>query len=403
MTPNPEQEHAAHPSEMQQRLEALEAQVRDLQVSEQRSVTLFSEAPNPAFLLNSQGRIVNANAAACGLLGRAPEVLLGKRLGAFMSPGSHGSFDTLLQQVSKTALKQRGEAQLLHLNGATSDLLLDVALSQQDGQFLHFHVVATDITTHKQVHQNLMDGEAAQTLQIQNQAALVRSLNQELEQTVTLFIQQLQLPTARAMNFLGVLRRALGEVPEEVGRPLLNTERAVQQIIALMASVDRYMQSRHMRTHLQWVDLQRVLREVLKNAQPVMADRDVQITHDAPPTVQGDSQALYLILDEYVSNALKFTKGREQARIHVVVREMDGEYHIGVEDNGTGFNMRSKDKLFQLFGRLHPSKEYEGTGIGLVTVRRLCERFGGRVWAEGKVGQGATFWFAWPKQPAVVS
>jgi light-regulated signal transduction histidine kinase (bacteriophytochrome) len=141
-----------------------------------------------------------------------------------------------------------------------------------------------------------------------------------------------------------------------------------------------------MRIHLQRVDLQRAFQEVLKDAQPYMVDRVVQITHDPLPTVQGDSQALYLALDEYVAKALKFTRGQEKARIHV-----------------TGFNMRSKGKLFRLFGRLHSSKYYEGTGIGLVTVKRVCERFGGRVWGEGKVDQGATFWFAWPKQPSVVA
>lgn len=222
-------------------------------------------------------------------------------------------------------------------------------------------------------------------------------MNQELDQTVKVFIQQLQLPVARAMSCLGLLRKALPGPSEEFLGPMTNAERAVQQVIALLASIDRYMQVRSMRVRLQRVDLNPVLQDVLKNAQPVMADREVQITHDALPTVQGDRQALYLILDEYVANALKFTKGRELARVHVMVRETEAEHLIGVEDNGTGFNMRSRDKLFQLFGRLHPSREYEGSGIGLATVRRSCERFGGRVWAEGKPGHGATFWFAWPK------
>ncbi|SMB86182.1 sensor histidine kinase [Deinococcus hopiensis] len=398
-----EQDYAALPVAVQQRLDALEAQLRDLHTVVQRNATLFAEAPNPAFLLNSQGRITDANAAASGLLGRALDVLLGKRLDQFMSPVSQGSFGTLLKQVSKTSLKQRGEAQLLHLNGAVSDMLVDVILAQHQGDFLHYHVVVTDITTYKQVHQDLLDVEVAQTVVIEKQAATVRSLHQELEQTVTLFVQQLHLPTARAMSFLGLLRQTLGEVQEEVNHPLVNTERSVQQVMNLMASVERYMQARHMRIHLQRVDLQRVFQEVLKNAQPYMVGRVVQITHDPLPTVQGDSQALYLALDEYVANALKFTRGQEKARIHVTVREVEGEYHLGVEDNGTGFNMRSKGKLFRLFGRLHSSKYYEGTGIGLVTVKRVCERFGGRVWGEGKVDQGATFWFAWPKQPSVVA
>jgi len=201
------------------------------------------------------------------------------------------------------------------------------------------------------------------------------------------------------MNFMQLLRQTLGEPTEEVVQPLVNTERALQAIFSLLASIDRYRQMRGMRVGLRQVKLDQVLETVLKNARPVMADRNVRITSDPLPTVQGDSRALYVILDEYLSNALKYTKAQEQARIHLRVEVTDSEYRIGVEDNGTGFNLRQKDKLFQLFGRLHSSKDYEGTGIGLVTVRRTCELFGGRVWAEGKVDQGATFWFAWPKQP----
>ncbi|WP_103129458.1 sensor histidine kinase [Deinococcus aerius] len=93
---------------------------------------------------------------------------------------------------------------------------------------------------------------------------------------------------------------------------------------------------------------------------------------------------------EDVHNALKFTRTRPQARLRVLVQEAGAEYHIGVEDNGVGFNQRQKDKVFELFGRLHPSGVYEGTGIGLALVRRLCERFGGRAWGEGRVDQGAT-------------
>ena len=395
--PDHREEPTTLPAEVQEQLKALESQVRDLQLSSQQSVTLFHEAPTPALLLNAAGRIEDANAAACGLLGRTPEVLLGKRLDQFMPTTSHGALEVLLKQVARTSLKQRGEVQLLHSDGALSDLRLDIVSSRRDGEFVHFHVGLTDVTAYKQAHQTLLDGNTTQAQQIEAQAAIVRALNQELEQTSTIFIQQLHLPVARAMNFLGQLRHVVGGAPDEISAPLLKAEQAVQQVTALMASMDRYMQMRSMRVRLRQVDLNRVLGEVLNNAQAVMADRNVQLSQDILPTVQGDSQALYLILDEYVANALKFTKGRENARIHVLVREMASEYHIGVEDNGTGFNIRQKDKLFRLFGRLHSSKDYEGTGIGLVTVRRCCERFGGRAWAEGRLGQGATFWFAWPK------
>ena len=159
------------------------------------------------------------------------------------------------------------------------------------------------------------------------------------------------------------------------------------------------MQVRFLRTRMRSVSLNQVLHEVLKDVQEQMAERDVRITNAVLPTVFGDSQVLQLILQEYLSNALKFSRTRPQTRVHVLVQEDDTEYRIGVEDNGIGFSMRQKEKAFELFGRLHPSRLYEGTGLGLTVVRRLCERFGGRAWGEGKVDQGATFWFSWPKTP----
>lgn len=125
----------------------------------------------------------------------------------------------------------------------------------------------------------------------------------------------------------------------------------------------------------------------------------MQVSQGALPAVTGDSRVLYIILHEYVMNALKFTRVRPQARLHVMVKETEAEHWIGVEDNGIGFNVRQKEQVFDLFTRLHSSDLYEGTGLGLAVVRSLCERFGGRAWAEGKVDQGATFWFAWPKAP----
>jgi light-regulated signal transduction histidine kinase (bacteriophytochrome) len=159
------------------------------------------------------------------------------------------------------------------------------------------------------------------------------------------------------------------------------------------------MRARSVRARLRNVDLNHVLRDVLKDLGPLLAGRDVHVTGAALPTVLGDSQVLQVIVHEYVANALKFTRVRTQARLRVVLYETDTEYRIGLEDNGVGFNMRYKDKAFELFGRLHSAEDYEGIGLGLAVVRRLCERFGGRAWAEGKVDQGATFWFAWLKSP----
>ena len=145
------------------------------------------------------------------------------------------------------------------------------------------------------------------------------------------------------------------------------------------------------------VSLNSLLKEVVSEIQDELRERQVSWKIDELPDVLGDRSLLRLVLVNLVSNAVKFTSSRSQAEIKIGCKDEDDRFTCSVSDNGVGFDMKYADKLFGVFQRLHPQEEFEGTGIGLANVQRIISRHGGKVWAEGVVGQGATFYFTLPK------
>jgi light-regulated signal transduction histidine kinase (bacteriophytochrome) len=136
--------------------------------------------------------------------------------------------------------------------------------------------------------------------------------------------------------------------------------------------------------------------EVIQELVPETEDRVIHWHITNLPTVKGDRAMLRLALVNLLSNALKFTRECAQADIEIGCQVDEKEIILFIRDNGVGFDMTYADKLFGVFQRLHHSDEFEGTGIGLANVRRIINRHGGRVWAEGEVDLGATFYYSLP-------
>ena len=144
------------------------------------------------------------------------------------------------------------------------------------------------------------------------------------------------------------------------------------------------------------VDMRDLARNVADEVRRSEGERELEITIDALPPARGDRALLRQVVSNLVSNAAKFTRGRPDSRIEVGYQPNGAEATYYVKDNGAGFDDRYADKLFGVFQRLHSTEEFEGTGVGLAIVKRIVQRHGGRVWAESKLNEGATFYFTLP-------
>jgi light-regulated signal transduction histidine kinase (bacteriophytochrome) len=162
--------------------------------------------------------------------------------------------------------------------------------------------------------------------------------------------------------------------------------------------------SRMGRTEMQQttVDLAALLKEAQRNLESAAPDRNIRWNEAPLPKVRGDPAMLRQVFANLLGNAVKYSRQRDPAEIEVgCAGEEEGRIVLFVRDNGAGFDMKYAGKLFGVFQRLHRTEEFEGTGIGLANVRRIINRHGGRTWAEGAVGKGATFYFTLAPAPAV--
>ncbi len=144
------------------------------------------------------------------------------------------------------------------------------------------------------------------------------------------------------------------------------------------------------------IDMNQLLADIQEMLKPEVAGRPVEWKIAPLPAIRGDPAMIRLVLQNLLSNAIKYTRGREPARIEIGCEKQADETLFWVRDNGVGFNQAYEKKLFGVFQRLHRSEEFEGIGIGLANVRRAVDRHGGRTWAEGRVGEGAVFYFTLP-------
>ena len=239
-------------------------------------------------------------------------------------------------------------------------------------------------------------------LRVEQRTAELRAANRELEAFSYSVSHDWRAPLRAIVGFVQILEEDHSATLDPTARHHLDrvklNARRMGQLIDDLLSFSQIGRTTMVR---QTVDMQAMATAVAQEA-IATSGRPVDLTVEPLPQAYGEAALINQVFVNLVSNAVKFTAKVDHPAIVIGVREEDGETSYFVRDNGVGFDDRHVDKLFGVFQRLHRPDEFEGTGVGLAIVQRIITRHGGRVWAEGKTGAGATFYFTLPSTPAEV-
>ena len=227
----------------------------------------------------------------------------------------------------------------------------------------------------------------------------LQAVNRELETFSYSVSHDLRAPLRHIAGFAELLQRHSDRVLDDEGRhqitKILDAANRMECLVDDLLAFSRIGRAETQKTT---INLEELVKSVVAEIAPDMQCRNIAWRIGPLPMCYGDPPLLRLVFSNLVSNAVKFTRTREQAQIEIGWLNRSGdEVVVFVRDNGVGFDMKYKDKLFGVFQRLHSREAFEGTGIGLATVQRIVHRHGGQVWAEGSIDHGATFYVALPK------
>ena len=229
---------------------------------------------------------------------------------------------------------------------------------------------------------------------VQERTAALTAINRELEGFAYLVSHDLKAPLVT----LDTLTRSLADgegqdVDEGTRAQLIRLRQASQQLENLFEGMQTLFQLTRGDIRRQPVDITKIALDAIEELRSAEPGREVEVSVAEGLRVDGDANLVRILLGNLISNAWKFTRNEPLARISVGSETLGGETRIFVRDNGVGFDMIYAHKLFGAFQRLHSQSEFTGEGIGLAAAQRIVNRHGGRIWAEGVVGEGAAFYF----------
>lgn len=365
-----------------------------LRQSEERFRTLFENATIGIYRTTPDGRILMANPTLLRMLGYASfEQLTHRNLEAQYEP----SYDRrqFRDRIEREGVIVGLESQWTRHDGSAMFVRESArCVRDSEGNVVYYEGTVEDITDRIRVEEELRRLNEELEDRVRRRTAQLEAANRELEAFSFSVSHDLRAPLRTIDGFGQEIAEDHGDKLDAEARRLLDRMRlAAQRMSQLIDDLLKLARVTRSDMQLEEVDLSSLVRQVAQDLQRVEPRRKVRWVVRDGVRARGDARLLQVALENLLGNAWKFTAKHVQATIEFGVQSVDGREAFFVRDDGAGFDPAYAHKLFESFQRLHSSTDFEGTGIGLATARRIVERHGGHIWAESAVEKGATFYF----------
>jgi PAS domain S-box-containing protein len=359
---------------------------------------IVGASEDPIVSKDLNGVITTWNSAAERMFGYSAQEIIGKPMEQLIPQDRLNEEPQILACIVRGETIDHFETVRVTKEGAPINVSITISpIKDADGIVVGASKIVRDITESKGVAERISQLNAELELRVTERTSELEAVNKELESFSYSVSHDLRAPLRHLNGFSLALLEDYSDKLDEKGKGFLRELRgASQQMSLLIDDVLQLAQVTRSEMFRETVDMTELVTQILEAMQKIQPERTVSVAVQEGLAAYGDKRLLGIALTNLLGNSWKFTSKKENPAISFGRETRDGKNCYFVRDNGAGFDMAYVGKLFGAFQRLHSANEFEGTGIGLANVQRIINRHGGRVWAEGAVDAGATFYLTLP-------
>ena len=368
---------------------------KDLIESERRFRDLATLLPQVIFEVDLNGRITYVNESAYQIFGYNPgELEKGITIFQIIVPEEHEQALRNLEESIEGKKTEGAEYNMVRKDGSNLNAMVYSSPIMSEGAVAGIRGILVDITQLKKVEDDIRRLNEELEMRVTERTRDLEMANRELDSFSYSVSHDLRAPLRAIDGFSMILLQEYGKnLPKEIVSYLEKIRENTGRMGVLIDDLLNFSRMSRLPLNRFLVDPSSIVREAYEEFRLETTGRQIDLMIKEMPTCSADPALLNHVYTNLLSNALKFTRGRDVARIEVGSYVKDKTTVYYVKDNGIGFDMKYANKLFGVFQRIHDDPSIEGTGVGLAIVERIIHRHGGRVWAESVQGEGTTFFF----------